>query len=272
MKVHERGHETRGETRESLKTSKEENTEKEERRKTVFKIRKTLKNCIVFNLQLNDPQNTLASMTLIFFQMLLTNEKKLGVQMKHRDLNKCSECPSVFQTKSALDSHLSQDHPEYKGFLCSTCGKGFRRQKGGLTKEKMFRIGHYFPFSMSHLPIFPSSGLSHHNTYICPKPSARCHPCLDPSCSAKFNSPRDLRRHAKNKHSPSGARTQGAENERQRHWKCPDCPTVCSSGKSLRVHGRTAHPGTDGVGSLSFQCLQCPEGKMFLKQSYLEVR
>jgi transcription elongation factor Elf1 len=45
----------------------------------------------------------------------------------------CEYCDaSQFQTKAALNEHIGAAHPNFKRFLCCTCGKGFRGQKGKL--------------------------------------------------------------------------------------------------------------------------------------------
>ena len=150
---------------------------------------------------------------MIFYSIFKSLRKKKLAELD-RDRHVCDECQCVFQTKSSYQFHLAQKHPEYRGFLCSTCGKAFRGQKG----------------------------LSHHNTYTCPQPASQF-PCLAPNCSAKFNSPRDVRRHVKNKHAtPSKeAKTKLSSSGSREQWKCLQCPTVCSSRKSLRVHGKAAH-------------------------------
>jgi hypothetical protein len=95
-------------------------------------------------------------------------------------------------------------------------------------------------------------GLDHHKSFVCER-NEKAYPCS--VCSAKFCSPRDVKRHLA---------THGPKQE----WKCPQCPTVCSSRKSLKIHGRVAHMD-GGAEALPHQCLNC--GKTFLKLSYLEV-
>ena len=43
----------------------------------------------------------------------------------------CKFCSTPeFKTKSALNAHLAAAHPNFRRFLCSMCGKGFKGQKG----------------------------------------------------------------------------------------------------------------------------------------------
>ena len=45
--------------------------------------------------------------------------------------NACKFCSAPeFKTKSALNAHLAAAHPNFRRFLCSMCGKGFKGQKG----------------------------------------------------------------------------------------------------------------------------------------------
>lgn len=45
--------------------------------------------------------------------------------------NTCKFCSAPeFKTKSALNAHLAAAHPNFRRFLCSMCGKGFKGQKG----------------------------------------------------------------------------------------------------------------------------------------------
>ena len=45
--------------------------------------------------------------------------------------NTCKFCSAPeFKTKSALNAHLGTAHPNFRRFLCSMCGKGFKGQKG----------------------------------------------------------------------------------------------------------------------------------------------
>ena len=57
----------------------------------------------------------------------------------------------------------------------------------------------------------------------------------------------------------------------RQEWKCPNCPTVCSTRRYLMVHYRTVHAHLEGgsEGGLPYHCQLC--GKSFLKQSGLEV-
>lgn len=41
----------------------------------------------------------------------------------------CGSCDATFASQKKLSAHLSAEHPDFKKFLCSFCGKGFRGQK-----------------------------------------------------------------------------------------------------------------------------------------------
>ena len=99
------------------------------------------------------------------------NDENLPVEPKRKaDSNSCKFCSAPeFKTKAALNAHLGAAHPNFRRFLCSMCGKGFKGQKG----------------------------LDHHTNFVCGRGagsgSEKAYPCTE--CHAKFGSPRDVRRH-----------------------------------------------------------------------------
>ena len=152
------------------------------------------------------------------------------VKAKGRARMICDECDAVFPSKIAYRRHLDDQHPDLRPFKCLQCGKGFRRQKG----------------------------LTHHKNYVCSNKQARNNEapsCIQ--CSITFPNAKEAKRHAARKHRP------------ELSIKCPSCPTVCKSKKTLRVHQKTAHPEENLGCPLPHQCLEC--GKSFLKVAYLEV-
>ena len=99
------------------------------------------------------------------------NDENLPVAPKRKaESNSCKFCSAPgFKTKAALNAHLGAAHPNFRRFLCSMCGKGFKGQKG----------------------------LDHHTNFVCGRGagsgSEKAYPCTE--CPAKFGSPRDVRRH-----------------------------------------------------------------------------
>ena len=64
-----------------------------------------------------------------------------GVSKRKAGSNACKFCSAPeFKTKSALNAHLGAAHPNFRRFLCSMCGKGFKGQKG---------LGKYIPWYLS---------------------------------------------------------------------------------------------------------------------------
>ena len=92
------------------------------------------------------------------------------------------------------------------------------------------------------------------------------HPFMNscPLCQKVFKGLKGLNNHISNASCQKKNRSH-MNSDGSKTFKCQKCPTVCSSRKGLKIHGRSAHLEGDG---LPFKCTTC--SKSFLKISYLE--
>lgn len=120
---------------------------------------------------------------------LVSNPEALG--------KTCEECAIEFPTKGAYQEHMSLRHPDFKTFLCSTCGKGLKSQKGldhhvnlVCTKVKKVHACQLCPMACPTLSELRKHQLSHG-----PKPEYKCERCPT-VCSSR----KGLRVHEKSVH------------------------------------------------------------------------
>ena len=100
---------------------------------------------------------------------------------------------------------------------------------------------------------------------------ASSHSC--PLCQKVFKGLKGLNTHISNASCQKNKRNSylntdpNNANDGSKTFKCQKCQQICSSRKSLKIHGRTVHL-EGGEHGLPFKCGTC--SRAFLKQSYLE--
>ena len=115
--------------------------------------------------------------------------------------------------------------------------------------------------------IIVSLGLSHHQVVGCERQKKTSDsPKSCPKCGANLIGKRGLKAHIQSVHKES---IENGQKSSQQSFKCTQCPTICSSRKNLKNHRKVAHL-EGGIQALPYSCSEC--GKLFLKQSYLEVK
>jgi uncharacterized C2H2 Zn-finger protein len=218
----------------------------------------------------------------------------------------CKICRRTFTALYKLRIHTLV-HSATPPFVCSYCGRGFNNKYKMRGHEKKHCSGSRVSAPKEAWPdsesldkrincekcgkakksIYPSTPFLMHNFFqgavfdtkkargehimaAHPLYHASNHTC--PLCGKVFKGLKGLNNHINNASCQKPRRHQSQQHPRDPPlmFKCDNnlCRTVCSSRKSLLIHGRTAHL-EDGEEALPFRCLTC--GKAFLKQSYLEV-
>ncbi len=217
-------------------------------------------------------------------------KRVLMAHLSEADLT-CKICSKIFPALYKLKIH-SLVHSTTAPFVCSFCGRAFNNKYKMRSHEKIRHI-EAERSTDKESSVNNKAGTVNVRNFTCQKCGADCdskqdlkdhnvrnHPSPRLSnltcsnCQRVFRSLKTLNNHfdqtgcQKLKESilDSGeSPTKGMSGKSM--LKCDKCSVVCSSRKSFKIHGKTAHPEAGEVG-LPYRCPVC--NKSFLKQSYLE--
>ncbi|TRY62622.1 hypothetical protein TCAL_10248 [Tigriopus californicus] len=156
----------------------------------------------------------------------------------------CEECAIEFATKGAYQDHMALRHPDFKTFLCSTCGKGLKSQKGldhhmNLVCNKVKKVHgcSICPMMCPTLAELRKHELSHG-----PKPEFKCAQCPT-ICSTR----KGLRVHEKSVHL-----SESSPNPLPH--RCGHCDKSFLKATYLQDHVNRFHSTTK-----QFGCILCPK-------------
>ena len=202
--------------------------------------------------------------------------------LSEQDLT-CQMCQRKFSALYKLKIH-ALIHSATPPFVCSFCGRGFNNKYKMRGHEKRHCSSSSSASSNILKRSWPDSVLDkritcekcgavfdtkkarrEHILAAHPLYHASTHSC--PLCQKVFKALKGLNSHIANARCMKPKKSHQQASSDLKSFHCDKCPTVCSSRKSLKIHGRTAHL-EEGEDALPYRCMSC--GKTFLKQSYLE--
>eukprot|EP00095_Tigriopus_kingsejongensis_P002989 maker-scaffold250_size238258-snap-gene-1.18 protein:Tk02989 transcript:maker-scaffold250_size238258-snap-gene-1.18-mRNA-1 annotation:"zinc finger protein 883-like" len=156
----------------------------------------------------------------------------------------CEECSIEFPTKYAFQEHVVSRHPEFKTYLCSTCGKGLKSQKGLDHHVQVVcnKARKTFLCPVCQIQLASASELRKHQRGHGPKAQYRCSSCPT-ICTTK----KGLQIHERSMH-------PGESEQNVLRFQCLQCGRAFLKASYLEDHIQRFH-----TEDKQFACILCPK-------------